>query len=98
MGKTSGGGQNAHHAILRAALTAALVGLQRLDLLQCSENALLEEPRGGIGIAVSSTHGLRDDRVDDAELQAVCSVRLERCGGLSRLARVALEDRCAALR
>ena len=44
---------------------------------------------------MSPALGLRDDRVDDAELEAVHGVRLERRSGLARLARVAPEDRGA---
>ena len=50
------------------------------------------------GSVVRTSLGLRDDRVDDAELEAVGGVRLERRRRLPRLARVAPQDRGAALR
>ena len=85
--KGLGGRQNAHHAVLGPPLAPALVRIECIDLLECGENSLLEQLRRCIGIGVCAAFGLRDDRVDDAQLEAVSGVRLERSRRLPRLAR-----------
>ena len=96
VGKTqnwSGSGEDAQRAVLRAPLSSPLVRIERLDLLECSENALLEQHRSAIGVEMGATLRLRDYSVGHAALDAVQGIRLERRRCLPRLARVTPEDR-----
>src|SRR5262245_41795403 len=58
-----GRGQNSHDAVLLAALPSAIVRLEALDLLECSENALLEKLCGGVDVGVRTALGLGHDPV-----------------------------------
>src|SRR5215217_405488 len=91
-------GVNAEGAKLRAAAAAELIAGDPLQLLESVAELLAEEPRCRVRIRVRPSLGLGHDGVDDAQLQAMRCVGLERLRGLARLRRVAPEDRSAALR
>jgi hypothetical protein len=55
--KDSDGRQNAHDAVLRAPLTASVARIHRVDFVECSQNALLEELGGRIGLGVRAASG-----------------------------------------
>ena len=76
---------------------SALVGIERVDLGQRGLERVREQRGGLVVVRVGAAGRLGDDPVDDAELEAVPRVRLERGGRLLRLAGVAPEDRGAAL-
>ena len=81
----------------RAAGPAAFLGNIR-ELVERVGDGRPEQPRGLVGTLLRTALGLGHDPVDHAELEAVGCIRLERRGGLARLAGVAPEDRRAALR
>ena len=81
----SDGRQNAHDAVLRAPLTASVARIHRVDFVEFSQNALLEELGGRIGIGVRAALGLRDDAVDHAELEAVSGVGFDQLAPPSAL-------------
>jgi hypothetical protein len=84
--------ENAHVTELPSPQAPALVGIEAFDLGQLLEERVLEEARGGVVVRVRALTGLRDDRVHDAEVDAVQGVGPEGGRGLLGLAGVSPED------
>src|SRR5205809_7792747 len=90
--------ENAHLAVLRAALPASVVRIQAVDVLEGRDKGFLEQTGRFVRILVRAALRLGDDRVDHAELEAVGGVGLEGGRSLAGFSRVAPQDRRASLR
>src|SRR6478609_5481285 len=89
--------KDAHAAELRATAPAQLLARCLVQLLERLGQRCLQVAGCDLVVVLRAAVRLGDDRVYDAELQAVERVRLERRRGLLRLAGVAPENRSAAL-
>src|SRR5438105_13421596 len=69
----------------RSPLATELIAGNRDQLVERLADRILEQLRRGVGIRVRAVGRLRNDRVDDAELETVDGVRLERSCSLTRL-------------
>src|SRR3954463_12658622 len=74
-------------------LSAQVVSGDAVEDLERFGQRLSEQPGSLVVIHVCASFRLRNDRIHDPELEAMRSVRLERCSRLPRLARVTPEDR-----
>src|SRR5262249_40705460 len=91
-------GENAERAEFGSAPALQVVAGDCIELVERLLERFPQQTRSRIRIGVGAALGLRDDAVDHAELEAVHGIGLECSRGLLRLARVAPENRRAALR
>ena len=89
-------GEDAHAAELGPAAAPELLAGGVSSSSSASTRAACRKPGGLVVVGLGAARGLGDDPVDHAQVQAVEGVRLERGGGLLRLAGVAPEDRRTA--
>src|SRR5919201_806069 len=91
-------GENAERAEPRSAPALQVVRRHPFELVERVPDRGAEHTCRLVGIGVGTALRLLDDRIDDAELEAVQRVGLERGGRLLRLARIAPEDRRTTFR
>src|SRR5687768_8135187 len=96
-GKSDRSGEYAHRTELGAPPPAQLDAGNTLERLQRVPDRRTEQPRRLVRAFVGASLGLRDDPVDDTQLEAVSCIGLECRRSLALLARVTPEDRGAAL-
>ena len=82
-------GEDAHPAELGPTTAPELLAGNLVELRQGLGEPRLEEHRGSVVVELGASVGLRNDGVDDPQLEAVQCVGLERRGRFLRLAGVA---------
>src|SRR3954451_3585183 len=90
-------GEDSDGAEAGSAPLLELVTGNAVELLECLGHRLAQQLRGAVVVGLRAAFGLRHDRVDHAELEAVDGIRLEPRRRLLRLRGVAPEDRRATL-
>src|SRR5262245_8218872 len=89
--------EDPHPAELRVALLHKLAGREPGELGEGRGHHVLERPGGGRPVAVGTARRLRDDPVDDAELEEIRGGDPEDLGGVLGAARVLPQNRGAPL-